>query len=305
MIRRSAPVRGERHVKTVTFEVRQANDERRTIEHVITRRLVDRDGDVVEPGGARIENYRKNPVVLFGHFSFGFPIGQNLELAISREEIVAVTQFAGLDQASEEAERAYRLARDGFLRAWSIGFMPITWSEDRAFPEQTGWWFKEWELMEYSLVALPSNPAALSRMAKAYGLPPGATELDLADAVRRDRQPYWDIAASLATAKTLIAVPEDTVHGGDLAEGLKELSASVQQLSQRVAKLEAVTKPETLPPDDEGHCPDGYEMGDDGMCHEKTKKGCGCTEKKAVTPAQIAAWAKTAMQGVLAGRTEG
>jgi hypothetical protein len=29
-------------------------------------------------------------------------------------------------------------------------------------------------------------------------------------------------------------------------------------------------KPETVPPDDNGQCPEGYELGDDGLCHEKS-----------------------------------
>ena len=203
------PTRGDHLLKTVTFAIRQANDAERTIEHVITARSVDRDGDVVEPKGVRTDNFRKNPVVLLGHSSWGFPVARNLALDVTDQDITALTQFAGTDQAHAEAETAYRLARDGFMKAWSIGFMPVTWSEDNALPGQDGWWFKETELYEYSLVAIPSNPDALSRMAKGFGLPAGATEKDLVDAVKKDRARYFDIGAALliGAAKTVPSNP--------------------------------------------------------------------------------------------------
>jgi HK97 family phage prohead protease len=212
------PTRGERLLKTVTFDLRQANDADRTIEHVITARTVDRDGDVVEPMGVRTDNFKKNPVVLLGHSSWGFPVARNLALDKSPDQIMALTQFAGLDQAAPEAETAYRLARDGFMKAWSIGFMPITWSEDKALPTQDGWWFKETELYEYSLVAIPSNPQALTNMAKAFGLPAGATEKDFLDAVRKDRKRYFDVGAALLIgAKTVPGNPGNAKAPKDAA----------------------------------------------------------------------------------------
>ena len=81
---------------------------------------------MIEPRGVRVDNFQKNPIVLFGHDSWAFPVGKNLALEVSDQAITALTQFAGDAQAHPQAETAYRLARDGFLKAWSIGFMPIT-----------------------------------------------------------------------------------------------------------------------------------------------------------------------------------
>ena len=39
---------------------------------------VDRYMTVVDPSGAQLENYRKNPVVLFNHGDGSTPIGKNL-----------------------------------------------------------------------------------------------------------------------------------------------------------------------------------------------------------------------------------
>ncbi len=249
--------RGLRLVKGAELIVRATSDADRTIEHTITRRIVDRDGDVVEPRGGRLENFRKNPVVLFGHDSWAFPIGRNVELDVTDEEIRALTQFAGLDQAHPQAETAYRLMRDGFLKAASIGFMPITWSEDKALPAQDGWWFKEWELYEYSIVPIPANPDAVARMVKAYNLPAGATERDLLDALKTTRAPYWTLAATLGGSP---AAPPQPAAGAANKETPMEpkpaltlddvtaaVAAALAPVTQKIAALEARPTPAPAP----------------------------------------------------------
>lgn len=210
----------EKRIKITTTTVRQADDATREIVHLISARTVDRDGDLVEPRGGRLSNFRKNPVVLFSHDPTR-PIGRNVAISASEEEVVATTRFAGLDQANEDAEMVYRLYRDGFMRAFSIGFMPITVSFDKPLPNMTGVWFKEWELMEYSAVAVPSNPDALVRMVKAYGLPDGAREKDLLEAVERDRKPFFDVAAAFSRAR--FTPPADADISTTIAEGMRQL----------------------------------------------------------------------------------
>lgn len=202
--------------KAYAAAILKADDAERTITHLITRRIVDRDGDVVEPRGGQFDNFRKNPVVLLGHFS-DLPIGRNLSLEPSDEDIVAVTQFAGLDQANAEAETVYRLYRDGFMRAWSIGFRGLVIGREPVLPGQKGVTFLEWELYEYSAVPIPSNADALSRMVKAYTLPEGATEADLLDAVRKDRRVFFDMGAALGRSESEPSLDPAEVYFAGLA----------------------------------------------------------------------------------------
>ncbi len=237
------PTKGEQLWRAMPFEIRQSNDETRTMIHVITSRSVDRYGDVVEPRGGRLENFKKNPVVLFGHRDWNFPIGRNRGLEVSDIEVVATTEFAGLEQSHADAETAYRLARDGFLKAWSIGFMPITWSEDEALPGQDGWWFKEWELMEYSLVPIPANPDAIMSLSKAFALPDGATETDLLDALKAGpRQKYFDVAAALVKGESRLPPPADPF----VAERA-ELRTMLERVEAATARIEAATTPKPAP----------------------------------------------------------
>jgi hypothetical protein len=55
--------------------VKEADDKNYSIPFTISVLSEDRDGDVVIPTGARLNNYRRNPVVFFGHQDWEIPIG--------------------------------------------------------------------------------------------------------------------------------------------------------------------------------------------------------------------------------------
>ena len=91
----------------------------------ITTRDIDRDGEIVEPMGADLEAYRKNPVVLFGHNYHELPIGKNLWIKQDDKGLIAKTQYAN----HEFAQTVYNYRKDGFPLAQSIGFIPMQWED--------------------------------------------------------------------------------------------------------------------------------------------------------------------------------
>ena len=127
--------------------------ERRIITAVISTGEPDRDGDVVEVSGWRLEAFLRNPVVLWMH-KLDAPVGRCLDLRVEGNSLVAETQFA----TTPLAEELWALYRDGFLRAWSVAFIPKRWEPlpggGRRYLEQ--------ELVEYSCVSVPSNPGSLT-----------------------------------------------------------------------------------------------------------------------------------------------
>jgi hypothetical protein len=183
----------------VTFDrVKSANDKTREITHVITSLTVDRSSEVIVPRGVDYKLFfEKNPMVFLNHRSWvDPPIGKCLSLESNDSDIVATTKFAGLDQLHTDAERIYRLYRDDFMRGWSVGVRVRLISPTPILPGQMGATIVESELMEYSAVGIPSNPDAISRMCKTFGLPPGATDHDLYEAVY-GAQKYWTMALKL------------------------------------------------------------------------------------------------------------
>ncbi|MHC4506617.1 MAG: hypothetical protein ACYTFI_25275, partial [Planctomycetota bacterium] len=53
-----------------------ANMGERAVIAKISTVAVDRDGDVMLPSGADLSDYKKNPVVMFGHDQGAIPIGK-------------------------------------------------------------------------------------------------------------------------------------------------------------------------------------------------------------------------------------
>lgn len=140
------------------FEIRELMPATREIVGVITTNTVDRYGEVVEPNGARLANYRKNPVVLLNHMTWGLPIGKNIWIKPEGNGLFAKTQFAD----TAEGFDAFTLYEGGFMKAWSIGFLPMKWEDGQGNPDQPRRRFTEWELLEYSAVTVPANPDAVT-----------------------------------------------------------------------------------------------------------------------------------------------
>lgn len=152
--------------------------EERTIVSTINTPTVDRYMTVILPEGAALENYRRNPVVLYNHCGSGpddFPIGKNLWIKVAKGKIVAKTKFLP-EGKDERADKVFDLYDLEFLNAWSVSLLPLEYG--RPTPEELkknpAWAeaslvYRAWELLEYSCVTIPGNPEAC-RAARARGL---------------------------------------------------------------------------------------------------------------------------------------
>ncbi|WP_439629157.1 HK97 family phage prohead protease [Gemmata sp.] len=134
-----------------------------TVRSVITTIDPDRGGDVVVPTGLRnADEFLLNPVVLWAHQRAQFPpIGVCEWIDIQPRRIVAQTKFA---RGVPFAEDVFRLYEQGVLRGWSIGFLPrkarrLAGGDPRRPPALR---VDEWDLLEYSAVPIPENPAAVT-----------------------------------------------------------------------------------------------------------------------------------------------
>lgn len=129
---------------------------------------VDRVGDVVEQNWD-LDNYKKNPVLLYAHDYSQLPIGRTnpymdggklkFDVEFVPKEIYP---FAGTVEAMVEL---------GFLNAVSVGFKPL---------DMDGTRIKRSELLELSIVPIPANAEALIER-KGLGMRPiYRTDLDYA-----------------------------------------------------------------------------------------------------------------------------
>ncbi len=140
-----------------TIKLAGRETESRQITVIATDATPDRVGDIVEPTGADLSQYRRNPVVLFNHDTEK-PIAKCSSITQNAINITATIQFpaAGISTLSDDI---LSLVQAGILSAVSIGFRPIKWK----YLSETGFGmrFTEWELLEISVVSVPANPSAL------------------------------------------------------------------------------------------------------------------------------------------------
>jgi HK97 family phage prohead protease len=130
---------------------------------VISSPNEDRDGDVLDMRGCVLDNYKRNPVVLFGHDYKSLPVGAATNIDVNPDAIHASWRWLEGDAFADRVKNAFN---QGILRAASVGFRPLS-QEPRAGSKGVN--YKQWELLEFSLVPVPANPEAV-RMLKSYGL---------------------------------------------------------------------------------------------------------------------------------------
>ena len=201
--------------KSVVSVVESAQD--RVVRFVISTAGVDRDLDTVAVDGWDLTAFRRNPVVLWGHDADELPIGKCIEISVSDGALRAAVEFVPADMpvVGGRAEAVLRMCRDGFLSATSVGFRPLEWkvTEDAARGAEDwlpGIDFLRQELMEFSIVSIPSNPEALME----------EPLVPLAGGVQ--------LAARVQAAKALAT----TLRGSLVAKGMYDVSALASLLSE-------------------------------------------------------------------------
>jgi HK97 family phage prohead protease len=162
---RAAPLAGVR--KGMIDVVERVDD--RTLRFTISTAAVDRDQDTIDLAGWQLDHFTRNPVVLWAHDATSPPIGKAIDFGRDSNRLFSAVQFLpdkGYGPAGDFAEMIYCMVRDGYLSATSVGFRPIKWTftedPDRGADDWLpGIDFSQQELVELSIVPVPSNPDAL------------------------------------------------------------------------------------------------------------------------------------------------
>jgi Caudovirus prohead serine protease len=147
---------------------------------------LDRYDEIISAAGWQLDNYRKNPVVQNAH-QYGdiiHTIGRSLitEVRSSASNDPADLRIADLSSqpflfqrvqfavdANPIAALAYKLYKGKFLRAVSVGFIPLAYDK----PKEGDNFYRRYtsqELLEVSAVGIPANPNALELAVKSGAL---------------------------------------------------------------------------------------------------------------------------------------
>src|SRR3990167_6252881 len=165
-----------RNISAYVREIPANVDETRIIDFTITSSAKDRHSSVVSSDKWVMDNYRLNPVVFYQHYSsagiFSKPdpdmlIGKSVNLRKEGDQWVSGIHFEPAT-INKTAEKIFQKVKFGSLRAASVGFMEIgegkygVGDEARNGKNET-YYFEGQELLEFSIVNIPSNPLAVKR----------------------------------------------------------------------------------------------------------------------------------------------
>ena len=123
----------------------------------------DRAGDVVtaEAWAKGVENYRRNPVLLYQH-KHDSPIGRVDKITVDKKGIFVE---AAVSEAAETNQGIQTLIRDGALKSFSVGFRVKDGKYNR---EDDSMMITDVELMEISVVSVPCNQDSLFSIRKSF-----------------------------------------------------------------------------------------------------------------------------------------
>lgn len=165
---RYTPTVGKPVFKAATIEL---DNEDRTFNVVASDESPDRYGDIIRVKGWDLTNFKKNPVLLFGHQSSDPPIGTVPDVTPKSTRLLARVKFLE-EGVYDFADTIWRIVKAGALRAVSVGFLPTeepNMIRDEKNDRVIGFEYIAQELLELSIVPVPANPNALA-LAKSLAL---------------------------------------------------------------------------------------------------------------------------------------
>ena len=166
--------------KQYVSEIKLNPDSEKTIIARISSTATDADGDVIDPEGCDFKRFMANGVIHKNHdYRVESVIGKALEVSTDAKGIVAKIKFADTEAAND----VWKLVRDGYVKANSIGFIIRDYvikgtkeftdyikSKGMIVDDACRRIIKNFELIESSIVSVPCNPEALNQAISAKSI---------------------------------------------------------------------------------------------------------------------------------------
>ncbi len=157
-------------------------EDTRTVRFIISTDGKDRHGTKLNMKGWNLENFNRNPIVGYQHNVYGDnmcvppnpddvlgPARAWVENANGRDVLMGEVTFEKAE-INPQAEKVFRKVLNGTLRATSVGFLEIGKGKDVVEKDASGkvigktYEFEGQELIEFSIVNIPSNPEATRKV---------------------------------------------------------------------------------------------------------------------------------------------
>ncbi len=153
------------------LELRTIDEERRMVEFVASTGAVDTYGTVLPPDLWDLNRYARNGVVGYQHDIYYSDdpdnvIGRGEAYTANGELLIRI--FFEPAELNPKADKVYRKVLFGSINAVSVGFRataPGHWGRKADGEDPDVYYYNGQELMEVSVVNVPSNPDAVKRSA--------------------------------------------------------------------------------------------------------------------------------------------
>jgi HK97 family phage prohead protease len=173
----------EQTISIIEGEVRALSDnveETRTVTFVASTSTKDRHGTVLNQKNWNIKNFNSNPIIGYQHNVYGGDMCnapdpddqlgsaraylETVKRGEEEEEQLMVDITFEPAEINPKAEKIFRKVLHGSLRAVSVGFSPMRNDDGKTGEMRDGTFhYFGQELLEVSVVNIPSNPDALKR----------------------------------------------------------------------------------------------------------------------------------------------
>jgi HK97 family phage prohead protease len=173
----------EKQITNIEGQVRELSkdvEETRTVTFIASTSTKDRHGTVVNQKNWNIEKFNANPIIGYQHNVYGGDMCnapdpddqlgsakayfESVKRGNETEQQLMVDITFEPKEINEKADKIFRKIQHGTLRAVSVGFIPLSDEKGSMGEERDGaFHYFGQELLEVSVVNIPSNPDALKR----------------------------------------------------------------------------------------------------------------------------------------------
>lgn len=224
----------------IPFSMKSLNDEDRTIEFIGSTAAQDRYGDVIVQTGWELANFMSNPVIPWGHNYHEPPVAKAVEVAITGEGLKFKGQFATADEY-DYADTIYKLYKGGYLRAFSVGFIPLAWEIKKDEDGSPYFVFTKCELLEVSCVTVPANPEALT--------------LSVKEGILTAREKSLMVSQAEKLIKSLTDEDESVISTGMNDETKAYIDEQIKSLADSLAEIKELVSVKSVEDEQEGEQP--------------------------------------------------
>ena len=219
--------------KRATLGVRTLDTESRSFDVVASTDGLDSHGDKVAQDW-KLDRFKANPVVFFGHESWDLPIGKASDVRVEDGELRARVTLVSA-AANPRAEQVMQLMKEGALSGVSVGFRPGKVSTEKLDGREIVV-LSQNELLELSVVGIPANPEARAKSDGRHG--GGANEGTAMKNIVTKALDMSKDASDEAVEKALDTITKDILE----ATGAKALAGVPGAVEALKAKLAAQTE---------------------------------------------------------------